>query len=73
MNQIVYRAEKFQNHIPDIGPIRHKYRKQRSQMQQNGKRQIFLSRRLNIQKILGNGQMPGAGYRQKFRNSLNQS
>ena len=54
-------------------PVGDKNRQQRAQMEQNIKEQMLIPHGGEPQQILGNGQMAGAGDRQKFRDSLDQA
>ena len=69
--QIADAAEELSDHIQNVLPIGHKYRQQRTQMQQHVVELRNL--RLQVQKVLGNGQMTGAGNGQKLSNSLHKA
>ena len=69
--QIAGTAEKLTHHIHDVLPISHEHRQQRSQMQQYIVEFRHLC--LQVQQILGNSQMAGAGDGQKLRHTLDQA
>ena len=71
VHQIPDAAEKFRHHILNILPVGHEHRQQRAQVQQHIKK--FRNLRLQIQQVLRNGQMAGAGNGQKLCHTLDQS
>ena len=71
VDQITDAAEKFPHHVADVLPIGHEHRQQRTQMQQYVVESGDLG--VDVQQILGDGQMAGAGDGQKFRHALNEA
>jgi len=71
VDQITDAAEKFPHHVADVLPIGHEHRHQRTQMQQYVVEGGDLG--VDVQQILGDGQMARAGDGQKFRHALDQA
>ena len=71
MGQITDTADQLRHHGADITPVGDKDRRQRAQMQQHIEE--FRHHRVDLQQVLGNGQMAGAGDGQKLCNTLYQT
>ena len=70
-HQISRTTEELADDVRNVLPVGHEHRQQRTQMQQHVIELRHL--RLQVQKVLGNGQMAGAGNGQKLRNALNEA
>ena len=73
VNGVADHLEKFQYHFFDVRPIGGKYRCQSAQMEQHVKEYVVSALHTQAEKILGNGQVAGAGNGQKFCNTLDKS
>ena len=70
MGHVADHAEEFQHHFLDVGPVGNKYSRQGAQMEQYVEEYIVGSLHTQAQEILGDGQVAGAGDRQKFCHAL---
>ena len=70
MNQIAHAIEELQNHVPDVLPISGEYGEQGAQVEQHVKKRRHRRRAGDVQQVLRNGQMAGAGHRQELGHPL---
>ena len=62
--------EKLQDHVPDVRPIGDEHGKQGAQVEQYVKEGRDLRSAGDVQQMLGNGEMAGAGHRQELGHAL---
>ena len=70
VDQVAYSIEELQDHVPDILPVGGEDGEQGAQVEQHVEKGRAFRRAGDVQKMLGNSQMAGAGHRQELGHAL---